>query len=50
MFCSRARNWYESTLTSASSTLADDTEAKYARMKLSYKSLSQIKPDKDSLA
>ena len=49
MFCQRARNWYESTST-GSQSLQLDTEAKYAKMKATYKSLSEIPPDEDSLA
>lgn len=39
MFCSRARNWYQSTST-GSLSITDDTEVKYAKLKATYNSLT----------
>ena len=39
MFCVKAREWYEMTST-GSLTLSNNTEAKYAKLKETYKSLA----------
>ena len=49
MFCVKAREWYEMTST-GSLTLSNNTEAKYAKLKETYKSLVQMQPDEDSMA
>lgn len=41
MFCTRARNWYEQ-VNSGTQSLEQNTEAKYFRMKETYKSLAMM--------
>lgn len=50
MFCTRARNWYESTSRTSWQSLGVSTEQKYAKMKFTYKSLHEIVPDEEALA